>query len=236
VSVASVAFVPAAPLLVPAVAGGSAELEAGLRAACLDVVAQTVARGPDEVVVVATVPSATASAGEWSGRSTWDFAGFGVARVPSDPRPKLPWPLGIGAWLLDEVGWGGPRRYVGVAADGVDGAAPSPGLFVGATSIIVVGDGSARRSERAPGHLHAHAEAFDAAVADLLGRGDITGLCGLDDTLAAELMCSGLPVWRWLIAALDGALVADAELLAHTAPYGVGYFVARWSFGQTQER
>jgi hypothetical protein len=229
VSIGAVAFVPAAPLLIPAVAGGSAGLEAELRAASLDAVARAVSGGPDQVVVVASVPAS----GEWSQRSTWDFAGFGVARTPPDPRPTLPWPLGIGAWLLDEVGWGGGRRYVGVATSA--GAAPlaDPQSVVGRTSVVVVGDGSARRSERAPGHLHERAEAFDVAVADLLGRGDLTGLSGLDETLADELMCSGLPAWRWLIAALDGTVVADAELLTHSAPYGVGYFVAHWSGSQS---
>ena len=67
-----------------------------MRAASLDAVARALESRPAEVVVVAP----TASAGEWPADATWDFAGFGVARAPSDPRPVLPWSLGIGAWLL----------------------------------------------------------------------------------------------------------------------------------------
>jgi hypothetical protein len=224
VSVGAIAFVPAAPLLIPDVAAGSAGLDAALREASLDAVSCAIAGAADEVVVVSAVPHA----GEWSQESTWDFAGFGVARLPVGPRSTLPWSLGIGAWLLDESGWTGPRRYVGVdQADPPSTAGPLPA--VGSRAIVVVGDGSACRSERAPGHLDGRAEPFDDAVADLLARGDAAGLGGLDETLAAELMCAGLPAWRWTAGAVDGERVTDAELLAHVAPYGVGYFVALWS-------
>jgi hypothetical protein len=223
VTVNAVAFVPAAPLLIPAVAGGSAGLDAELRAASLEVVARAVATQPAEVVVVAGV----SSPGEWSVDSTWDFGGFGVTRRPFDPRQPLPPSLGIGAWLLDEVGWDGPRRYVGV--DGAAAAAAT--LGEGTRAVVVVADGSACRSERAPGHLDDRAEGFDTAIADLLARGDAAGLAGLSDDLAVELMCGGLPAWRWTVAALADEAVTGAELRKHEAPYGVGYFVALWSFG-----
>jgi hypothetical protein len=225
VNLSAVAFVPAAPLLVPAVAGGSAELDAALRKASIDVVARALARRPDQVVVVAGVPNA----GQWSPDSTWDFAGFGVSRRPADARPRLPWPVGIGAWLLDECGWEGPRRYVGV--DGSAGElVTAKDLVDGATSIVVVGDGSACRNERAPGHLDVRAEAFDKTVADALASGDAARLGDLDQVLAKELMCGGAASWRWVAAAVDGAMPIDADLVSRVAPYGVGYFVALWSF------
>jgi hypothetical protein len=222
VSLASIAFVPMAPLLIPEVAGGSAALDQELRAASLDVVARALASGPDEVVVVAAVPTP----GSWTESSTWDFAGFGVARIPTDPRMRLPWPLGIGAWLLDECGWNGSRRYVGVDRSTAAEALPDERV----RSIVVVGDGSARQSERAPGHLDERAERYDDAVADLLARGDVVGLSELDDALATDLMCGAPPAWRWIAALIDGEPVTDAELVTHAAPYGVGYFVALWSF------
>jgi hypothetical protein len=223
VSVNAVAFVPAAPLLIPQVAGGSAGLDDELRAASLEVVARAVATRPDEVVVVAGV----SIPGAWSSDSTWDFSGFGLPRVPPDPRPTLPPSLGIGAWLLDEAGWDGPRGYVGVGE--ATAAVPLPAD--GSRSVVVVGDGSACRSERAPGHLDDRGEGFDATIADLLAGGDAAGLAALPDDLAAELMCGGLAAWRWTVAALAGSVVSKAELLKSEAPYGVGYFVALWSFG-----
>ena len=221
-SIRAVAFVPSAPLLIPALAGGSAGLDEELRAASLQAVAAVLASRPDEVVVVAA-----ALPGEWSADSTWDFSGFGVARAAPDPRPTLPWALGIGAWMLDECGWDGPRRYLGVQATSGPVGEDLPGD--GVRAVVVVGDGSARLSERAPGHLDERAEAFDGVVADLLACGDAAGLGRLDPALAEELMCAGLPAWRWVGATLAGVAVPAAELVLHVAPYGVGYFVARWS-------
>lgn len=225
-SIVAVAFVPAAPLLVPQVAGGSASLDEPLRAASLGAVARALNERPDQVVVVGPTPSP----GEWSQDATWDFAGFGVARMPPDPRPSLPWALGIGAWLLDECGWDAPRRYVGVAGSALPQVDPS-GLAVDdrATVVIAVGDGSACRTERAPGYLDDRAEGFDAGVAAVLAAGDAAGLGRLDAALAHDLLCSGLPVWRWVAAAVAGAEVTTSELVTHVAPYGVGYFVAHWS-------
>jgi hypothetical protein len=198
-------------------------LDEELRAASLVAVKRAVEAEPDEVVVVAGV----SKPGEWSTESTWDFSGFGVPRRTSDARPTVPPSLGIGAWLLDEAGWDGQRRYVGVAA----ATAATARLADGTSSVVVVGDGSACRSERAPGHLDDRAESFDVAIADLLASGDAAGLAGLPEDLATELMCGGLPAWRWTASAVGGVAVTKAELLVHEAPYGVGYFVALWSFG-----
>jgi hypothetical protein len=227
VIITSVAFVPAAPLLVPQVAGGSAAVDGELRAASIAVVADVIGTGPGDVVVVAATPTP----GEWTQAATWDFAGFGVVRDPIDDRPRLPWSLGIGAWLLDEAGWAGPRRYLGVpGVPGVPGPDPADpaGPPAQRTAVIAVGDGSACRTEKAPGYLDRRAESFDARVADQLSRGDAAGLAATDQATAADLLCASVPVWRWVAAALGDAAVRDAHLVAHVAPYGVGYFVARW--------
>jgi hypothetical protein len=225
VSVRAVAFVPSAPLLVPAVAGGSAGLDEAMRAASRDVVTRAMLAGPDEIVVVA----ATSPPGDWPGEATWDFDGFGVPRLPADPRPTLPWSLGIGAWLLDECGWDGARRYIGVGESRLASTDLDDLRSDRAMSIVVVGDGSACRSEQAPGHLDERAEPFDDGIADLLRRGDAAGFHAIDRGTAAELMCHGLPAWRFAATAVEGAGVSYAELATYTAPYGVGYFVAFWS-------
>lgn len=225
-TVTAVGFVPSAPLLVPDVAGGSAELDRDLREACRTVARHLVSDRPDSVVVAAGWPAG----GAWDSGATWGFEGFGVARHPADGRPRLPWPLGIGSWLLDDIGWDGDRRYAGIG-DPVDaGSAGVGSAGVGsATTVLVVGDGTARRTEKAPGHLDDRAEGYDAKIAGCLREGDIAGLGGLDPVLGAELMCGGLVVWHWLAGVLAGRKVATADLLAETAPYGVGYFAATWT-------
>jgi hypothetical protein len=223
VTIRSVAFVPAAPLLIPAVAAGSAALDDGLRAACRDAASRLAVSSPDEIVVVA----GTHVPGEWPAGATWDTSGFGVAPGRENAGPTVPWPLGFGAWLLDECGWTGGRRYLGLG----DGSAPMlPWAGGNDCALLVVGDGSACRSDRAPGGYDPRSEAFDRSVAAALGGGDTESLGRIGVSLAADLMCSGAPAWRWLAGALAEARPASAELLADDAPYGVGYFVALWSF------
>jgi hypothetical protein len=220
VTVTAVGFVPSAPLLVPAVAAGSAGLDEELRTACRQVVTELCA-GAEAVVVAAAV----SPGGVWDGDHTWGFEGFGVVRSPASARPRLPWPLGIGAWLLDDAAWSGARRYVGIDASLDDNGGPDT-----ATAILAVGDGSARRTEKAPGHLDPRAERFDVEVERLIAAGDVAGLGAIDGDLAAELMCGGLTVWRWLSHVVGDRPVRHAEVLMHVAPYGVGYFVGSWSF------
>jgi hypothetical protein len=220
VSVEAVVFVPAAPLLVPAVAGGSAGLDEVMRAASLTAVAGAITGRCEEVVVVAT----SAGSGEHPRDATWDFGGFGVPRHDIDPdRPRLPASLGIGAWLLDMAGWSGPRRYVGVAQ--TRDLAIDPGR---AAVLLAVGDGSACRTERAPGYLDDRAASFDTTIATALADGDLAALAGLDDALATDLLCRSLPVWRSVADAVAETVISST-LDLHVAPYGVAYFVARWS-------
>ena len=95
-----------------------------------------------------------------------------------------------------------------------------------ATDLLVVADGSARRTEKAPGHLDPRAEAFDASVGDVLRSGDPSRFSDLDPVLGADLLASGVPVWRSLTA-LEGRF--EAQLLYEGAPFGVGYVCAVWS-------
>jgi hypothetical protein len=209
---------------VPAVAGGSAAIDHELRVACVETVRRAISLSPDEVVVVASTPSSS----RWGSEATWSFAGFGVQSSPTAPPADLPWSLGIGAWLLDECGWSGPRRYLGV---GPHDDEPPPDGGGARTVVISIGDGSARRSERAPGHFDPRSEAFDDHLAECLARGDVGGLAGADEGLAIELWCHTVPVWQWVAASVGGQAMTAAELVSHTAPYGVGYFVALWTLG-----
>ncbi|WP_205474118.1 hypothetical protein [Nocardioides sp. SYSU D00038] len=123
------------------------------------------------------------------------------------------------------VGWLG--RDVTVLAD-PQGARVAAHLLgaVGregdAPSYLVVANGSARRSEKAPGHLDGRAAGFDAA----LGAGLRAGSFEVDADLAAELWAS-----------VEGLVLAGRELggcrLAGVDydddPFGVQYWVMRWT-------
>lgn len=222
-SVSAVAFVPSAPLLVPEVAAGSASLDDTIRSASVEAVRRA-SGGCDEVVVVA----ATDRAGAWDANAAADFSGFGLAPGRGG-RPvggdALPWPLGVGSWLVDAAGWTGQRRYVGL---GDEGGPAALAVAEGAIAIVAVGDGSACRTEKAPGYLDPRAEPFDEAVAAALATGDLAGLAAVDPALGAELLCAGLRPWRCVTTALADRSVAQSKLLAHVAPYGVAYFAAVW--------
>lgn len=98
------------------------------------------------------------------------------------------------------------------------------GLDEDPTGLLVVGNGTAKRTEKAPGHFDERAESFDDALrASLLAHG---GAVGLDADLAEELWAD-IGALSWLA----GAVVPEAgSIRVHydDAPYGVCYLVATW--------
>jgi hypothetical protein len=144
---------------------------------------------------------------------------------PDRPGGPLPLALTVGAWLLA----GAPVPAGGLAVDPADDpAAVAARLPTGRYGLLVMGDGSARRSERAPGYVDPRAAGFDRAVAAALATGDAAALAALDPGLGAELLAAGVPAWRAAGRAAAGR-AWTAELLHDTAPYGVGYLVASWT-------
>jgi aromatic ring-opening dioxygenase LigB subunit len=95
-------------------------------------------------------------------------------------------------------------------------------------ALLVMGDGSACRTVKAPGYLDDRAEAFDAAAAHALGTADPGALIALDALLAYELKAAGRAPWQVLAGAGEGAGLRG-QLLYEDATYGVGYLVATWS-------
>lgn len=95
------------------------------------------------------------------------------------------------------------------------------------TAVIVIADGSARRGEKAPGHLHPDAIAFDDAIDRALREGDVDTLAALDTSRAHELWCDGVPGFHVLAELARGRHVTPDVSYAE-APYGVAWWVARW--------
>ena len=219
------AFCPGPPLLLPAVAGRAAADTAALRRACAEAVGAVLAGGPDVVVVVGEgVPDGV----RYGVGDVGELAGFGVAlRIPFSGEARdggRPVPLAhtVGAWLLDQAGHTGAR--LGVGPGDLAAALAEQG---GPAAVLAVGDGSARRTLKAPGYLDPAAEPFDDAVAAALAAGDPDALAALDPGEGARLLAAGVPTWRAVGGALAGRH-ATARLHLHEAPFGVGYLVADW--------
>jgi hypothetical protein len=222
---------------VPSVAGRrAAELDEA-RAACVAAITKLAATEPDQIVIIGSGPVAAAHSPVARG----SLAGFGIPIEVHLGSPacggavELPLSLTIGAWLVSTT-LGERTGALGFSAT-ADFAASRAALDLltlaeqRRVALVVMGDGSARRSTAAPGYLDDRAESFDAAIATALAGGDGETLAGLDVDLGEQLLAAGVPAWRAAGAVLAGEEF-EAELLYNQAPYGVGYFVASWRPGR----
>jgi len=129
------------------------------------------------------------------------------------------------AWLGEDVrvlaGAQGARVASSLLAE--VGTAP---VTSGEAAYLIVGNGSARRSEKAPGHLDPRAAGFDEALSKALVTPDPEALSALDLGFADELWADVGPI----IEAAD--LLSSVDTVAvdyDDDPYGVRYWVARWA-------
>ncbi|WP_129306184.1 class III extradiol dioxygenase subunit B-like domain-containing protein [Streptomyces sp. L2] len=232
------AVCPCPPLLVPEVATGAApELDAA-RAACSDALGVLAAARPDLLVVVG--PAEQPARGPHPQGAPGSFRGFGVdldvrlgAATDVVPERELPPSLAVAAWLLERTGWAdAPIEGLGVgeplAPERCVEAGRSLAARAARVALLVMGDGSACRTVKAPGYLDERAAPFDAEAARALGAADLAAVRALDAELAYELKASGRAPWQVLAGAAEGAGLGGA-LLYDDAPYGVGYLVASWS-------
>lgn len=95
------------------------------------------------------------------------------------------------------------------------------------TSYLVVGNGSARRSEKAPGHYDERSLDFDTRLSMALEEPDGAALTDIDPVLARELWAETDALGR-----LGEILTADCEVTVDydDAPFGVQYWVIRWEW------
>lgn len=240
----AVATVPHPPLLVDALAGSAAGETAALRTACR--------RAAADLAAVATRWVAVGSdpcTGVWGPRTRGSFRAFGVDQVVSlgpdadlAPDPDLPLPLLVAGWLRDGV------DDPAVTVDGVvldPDATPAACLRRGAeiaagtgageaggepTGLLVLGDGAATHTPRAPGAFDPRAGSYDDAVGDALATADTDALAALEPGLADELWVGGRVAWQLLAGAAGGSGAGrwEAEPRHRSAPFGVAYHVAFW--------
>jgi hypothetical protein len=225
VPVTAAAVCPHPPLLIPEVATGAAPDLDDLRAACLTAIDLLSSAGTILVV-------GSGTEGTYDGVAGGGFGAYGAPGVRIGTGPAvLPLSLAVGGWLLEQTKAADlPRVYRAVDA------APEECVRLGReiaggnerVGLLVMGDGSARRSEHSPVHLHPRAEIFDTTVANAFQHGDFDVLKALDPDLATELQAAGRAPWQVLAGALEGTAL-NGDLTYEAAPYGVGYFVASFT-------
>lgn len=233
------AIVPSPPLLARGLTG-RAEVLPELRAACAAAVARLLSASADVVAVVGSgTATATFAPGERLNVATFGSPGrqlpgghwgFGPREEHSPPGETLPLAVGIGAELLDEAGYAGPRALESVDAAATTQECARVGARVAGlaprVALLVVGDGSARRTPTAPGYFDERAEAFDASAEAAIRDGDMVALAGLDAGLGAELMATGRAAWQVLAGAAGLERRAPGQVMYSDAPFGVSYLVA----------
>jgi hypothetical protein len=215
--VVAVGFVPSTPLLVPDLAGPVPGEPDVFRAASRDVVEAVLAVEPDRVVVVASCPPPNLN----GANPIWDFSGFGLPRPDVLGTRPLPWQLGLGAWLLDDHGWCGPREYVGALSSAAD-------LGGGRTAYLAVGDGSVYFASQLPDGHEAEREAFDTGAARAVAEGDVALLGKVAEMTNGAIGANGPAAWRYVATAVGDARVATSRLVYDAAPFGVRYIAGWW--------
>ena len=221
----AVVFCPHPPMLIPEIAQGAAHELEELRSACRAAIRK--AFTPDLRLLVLGHGPATMG---FPATARGSLAAHGVPlEVPlgsDEPGPvELPLSLTIGAWLLRET-LGPNCGAVGQSVGPNDAELPALGDDA-PWALLVMGDGSARRGDTAPGYLDPRAEPFDRGLATALRSGRREALL-TDIALGDELLATAPRVWNAAQAQLPDDDF-DADLLYDEAPYGVGYFVASWT-------
>ncbi|WP_326828594.1 hypothetical protein OIE13_20950 [Streptosporangium sp. NBC_01810] len=216
------AVCPHPPLLLPELAGAAAVELDDLRAACAAALGALRDAGADTIVVVGGADRTAAYGADAAG----SLAPWGVDVRSGEGEPVLPLSLSVGRLLLDGEHLTASAFHA-ISFDAPPAECTALGERLAATAgrvaMLVTADGSARLTEKSPGYLDPRAEPYDRAIVRALARAEVPPL---DPGEAAELWVAG----RAALQVLGGCGgVLRGEVLYDDAPYGVGYFVARWT-------
>ncbi|TDV40350.1 hypothetical protein [Actinophytocola oryzae] len=216
------------PLLVPELVGGGDDDATAVRTACLAVATRLTSAASRWVAVGA------GQEGVVGPDAAGTFAGFGVDVVVrmSDaargvPDPVMPLPALVAGWLRQQVLADEVTVHL-VPADLPPEDCYALGERIAGdpapVGLLVVGDGSHRHGDRAPGRPDDRAGPFDDAVHEALAAADAEALRALDPKLADELGAEGRAPWQVLAGAMGRRRwTGDARLMV---PFGVAYHLA----------
>ena len=224
--ITGVAFIPAAPLLCPDVDIES--LLADERAASIELVAE-LQQDADLVVIIGAGNTTTWFEHGGIG-STRAFGGVSHYEVGSGVD-ELPQSVTVGASVVVTAGWSGEVQalVIDLQTTAAQREVIAQELLAKSeaqrTLVIAVGDGSATRTEKAPGYIQADAVAFDEAINAAIGNADRESILAIEQPTADRLWCRGLPVWQVVANAFAPT---QSALILESAPFGVNYLVASW--------
>jgi hypothetical protein len=203
--VTDVVIVPGAPLLLPEYRGRAA-VAPDVAESCVEAVRSAVATASHVVVVHAT------------------------DREPRSTRPPVG--LRVADHLLAASHLDFDVEHVAVAWDATTAECVAVGSALAAegraTTLLVVADGSARRTEKAPGHLDPRAAEVDDAIVAAIrdcADGGLARLLDLDPDLCADLLVAGRAPLQ-VLAAAAGQVPLVVGSLDVSDPFGVLYVVA----------
>jgi hypothetical protein len=222
----SAAVCPHPPALVPQVSQGAAAQLTDLRTACCNAVRRLRTSHPDVIVCAGPGPET----GSWGPHGGGTLAPYGVEVLFGGTDDGLPLSLTIAAYLLSQADAGPSDGFHAISpAASADDCRSLGSRLAGSAdrvALLVMGDGSARRTGRSPGPFDDRADVFDRAVLRALTRPDPPALLAIDAALAEELWVAGLPAWQVLAGALLDSPGDWASRMAYaSAPLGVGYLV-----------
>ncbi|MEU8396518.1 hypothetical protein AB0C28_15125 [Nonomuraea sp. NPDC048892] len=196
-----------------------------LRSACHTAIATLRDARPDALIVVGGAPAT----GAYDGDAAGSLRPWGPELAAGLGEPVLPLSLTVARLLL---GAHGPDAFQSVAWDapGEDCAKLGEQLADRAdrVALLVMADGSACLSPKAPGKYDEAAGPCNDRIAQAVAGGDPTPLAALDPEEADRLWVSGRSAFQVLAGAADGRDY-EGRLLMETAPYGVGYLVGTWT-------
>lgn len=213
--ISSILFAPQTPLLEPSVAGRAAfeldPLRESLSEATSSLIAST-----DEVVIIATESADKAVAFIVQGQQDQQTT---VVKLLADP------PFSQSVRVNPDSSKGELK-----AIDEVTKELKALDSSTKRVGVIVLGDGSAKRTEKAPGFVDHRAVAFDNRLSEIFHSAQLSELSELDFALARELWVWGIDPWMAIgkFVSQSGAQFS-LENYFDTDPYGVEYFVAGFS-------
>ena len=216
-----VVLIPGAPVLVPELSGAAAADSARQVEHTRELIHEA-SRDRTRVVVVGTDQQLRAGAGTRTSLIRWG-ADVSVGRTQDPPAEPgtVPDAALIAWWLLDTSGSDLPRTF-----SGVYGQSPTPPEADRGDLVVVVADGPASLTPRAPVPEDPRGVALDAALADWVRTGGDLPDPGPD--VAEDIGWWTRPAWRVLAGLVGHRRAAES---VSWAPFGVGYHAARWAPG-----